>query len=460
MKSLITIILVFPFIAVAQKDINYRGIHFEHGLNWEQLKSKALTEHKFIFVDCYTTWCLPCKQMEKNVFTKENIGVFFNENFVSVQIQMNKTNNDNADIKSWYVTADDIQSKYEVNVYPTFLFFSPNGKIVHRAAGGFSINDFLALGKNALDSNKQYYSLLAKYDPGNMDTGQLKALALSYRFNGPELAGKIVEDYIKRIDKKDLVKEETLRFLEQFINVPSVKEIADSIINSFKGNEFYTKDNIKFMSFFTQKSSDKGFEIFLKYSDKVDSAYNERYFSAKGFVANIMVAEEIQPMLDKAEKSKSEPEWKKLREKIRKKYGEYFATRCIMEGKSNWYHMQKNYEAYRKNLIQYVDKFYSDLDDWYLNDFAWSFFVKSNNVSELKEALSWSEKAVEMYPTANWMDTYANLLYKLGNRSQAILWEQVAIKLEPTRNQQFILNLEKMQRNEPTWPASERQQKQ
>ncbi len=36
-------------------------IHFENGLSWEQIKEKAKAEHKYIFVDCYATWCGPCK---------------------------------------------------------------------------------------------------------------------------------------------------------------------------------------------------------------------------------------------------------------------------------------------------------------------------------------------------------------------------------------------------------------
>jgi thiol:disulfide interchange protein len=44
-----------------------KGINFENNLSWEQVKEKAKAENKYIFVDCYATWCGPCKAMDKEV---------------------------------------------------------------------------------------------------------------------------------------------------------------------------------------------------------------------------------------------------------------------------------------------------------------------------------------------------------------------------------------------------------
>ena len=50
-----------------QPSQQYKGIHFEQGLSWKDILAKAKAEHKYIFVDCYATWCGPCKYMDKNV---------------------------------------------------------------------------------------------------------------------------------------------------------------------------------------------------------------------------------------------------------------------------------------------------------------------------------------------------------------------------------------------------------
>ena len=42
-----------------------RKIEFQD-VSFEELKEKAQETKKNIFIDCYTTWCGPCKFMSKN----------------------------------------------------------------------------------------------------------------------------------------------------------------------------------------------------------------------------------------------------------------------------------------------------------------------------------------------------------------------------------------------------------
>ena len=41
-------------------------------------------------MDCYTSWCGPCKALAKNVFTQEKVGEFFNPRFINVKYDMEK----------------------------------------------------------------------------------------------------------------------------------------------------------------------------------------------------------------------------------------------------------------------------------------------------------------------------------------------------------------------------------
>ncbi|KKX50276.1 thioredoxin domain-containing protein [Sphingobacterium sp. IITKGP-BTPF85] len=66
MKKILLFLLILPFAVIGQE----KGITFEHGLNWSQIKEKAKKENKFIFVDLFTTWCGPCKYMSASVFSQ------------------------------------------------------------------------------------------------------------------------------------------------------------------------------------------------------------------------------------------------------------------------------------------------------------------------------------------------------------------------------------------------------
>lgn len=89
-----------------------------------------------------------------------------------------------------------------------------------------------------------------------------------------------------------------------------------------------------------------------------------------------------------------------------------------------------------------------------LNNFARYIFETSSKEAELKEALTWSEKAVQYKPTTSaYLDTNANILYKLGRKEEAIALEKKAVANHtgsPTYTV-YIDALKKMEAGEKTW---------
>ncbi len=67
MKSMFVLISIL-LINVA---LFAQGIKFEKTLSWPEICEKAQKENKYIFVDCYTTWCGPCKKMDQEVYLND-----------------------------------------------------------------------------------------------------------------------------------------------------------------------------------------------------------------------------------------------------------------------------------------------------------------------------------------------------------------------------------------------------
>ena len=63
------------------------GIQFIHD-NLQEALAKAKAENKIIFIDCFTTWCGPCKMMSKLTFTDSSVAAFYNSKFVNLKLDM------------------------------------------------------------------------------------------------------------------------------------------------------------------------------------------------------------------------------------------------------------------------------------------------------------------------------------------------------------------------------------
>lgn len=69
-----------------------------------------------------------------------------------------------------------------------------------------------------------------------------------------------------------------------------------------------------------------------------------------------------------------------------------------------------------------------------INKIAWYFYEKVNDKKELESALKWSKKSLELDRLSLYVDTYAHLLFKLGNIKKAIKFEKEAVELAEKEN--------------------------
>jgi tetratricopeptide (TPR) repeat protein len=92
--------------------------------------------------------------------------------------------------------------------------------------------------------------------------------------------------------------------------------------------------------------------------------------------------------------------------------------------------------------------------DFNLNANAWDLFEHSNDKEELLKALEWSDRAIKLAenPNGSYIDTYANILYKLGRIEESLAWQKKAFKLD-SNNVAIKSNLDKMRCKKPTWPS-------
>ena len=162
MKSLISIItlLMLSFTVFGQ------GVNFEH-LTFDEALAKAKAENKLIFMDCYTTWCGPCKYMTENVFPQEKAGEYFNPKFVCVKFDMEKGE------------GPELAKRFGVRAYPTFFIIRPDGTMQHTVVGGGEVDDFIARIEKGLNEKTSLDYLNKLYEKGKMNKKQLIAYQIA-----------------------------------------------------------------------------------------------------------------------------------------------------------------------------------------------------------------------------------------------------------------------------------------
>jgi tetratricopeptide (TPR) repeat protein len=80
-------------------------------------------------------------------------------------------------------------------------------------------------------------------------------------------------------------------------------------------------------------------------------------------------------------------------------------------------------------------------------------FERVSNKKTLQDALRWSSRSLELSPNSSYkLDTYANLLYKLGQKEEAIAKEEEALRFANKKEVKiFTETLKKMKAGEKTW---------
>ena len=107
----------------------------------DELLAQARTENKLVFIDCYTTYCPPCKLMLNKEFPKKEMGDYLNAGFVCAKM--------NLALGEGPVLA----RKWDVHAFPTFLFLDSEGNILYRMTGYMAADKFIAAAKAGLADN-------------------------------------------------------------------------------------------------------------------------------------------------------------------------------------------------------------------------------------------------------------------------------------------------------------------
>ncbi len=414
MKKLIVLMLLLPVLVMAQNKEDV-GVKFERGIsadNWDELFSRAKAQNKYVFIDCYTTWCGPCTLAKKQIFPQKIVGDFFNKYFVSFTLQFDENIKDDSETISLRPIANAFSTLYKVNAYPTFLIFDNTAKPIHKFVGVGDADFFIENGSAIFDTLKQYYYLQQQYEMGRRDI-------------------KFTNTFFKNFVAQE--RQNTDTYLKAYLN-----------------------DNI---NYFTKENGELFSSIYF-YSDSFVLA---QLYQNKQQWVEVMGKQKVEKIIEQLIEQKLNKEtiinrnyddrWSLVAARYRNIYPDYF-DKLLARIKVSTYILEdcphKALKAYNALIKDYPN---TDTTSTLLYTYSLQSFYNSENKKLLFKSLEWIKKCVRAYnESLKYQNLYANLLYKMGNKEEAIEEEKKVVNKTDSLNKKYYETiLLKMQDNQPTW---------
>lgn len=97
----------------------------------DALREMAVKQQKLVFIDLYATWCPPCRMMEREVFSRKDVGDFMAKYFVAAKYDVDKT------------AGRELMQRYGEGAIPLYLVFDTKGELLGRIQGGAAAETFM-----------------------------------------------------------------------------------------------------------------------------------------------------------------------------------------------------------------------------------------------------------------------------------------------------------------------------
>lgn len=183
------------------------GILFQDSLSWGEVLNLSAQSGKPIFVDCYTSWCAPCKALAKQVFVRSEVGAYFNPRFINVKYDMEQ-----GEGKLLY-------ERYKAYIpgFPTLLLVDARGEVIHRLSGYQEPERLLANVQEAM-KGKSLPALEERYARGERSLAFMRDYmqCLKDAFLKERLQ-TVAGDYLKQMDVAELERDEVWQLLGSYV---------------------------------------------------------------------------------------------------------------------------------------------------------------------------------------------------------------------------------------------------
>lgn len=354
--------------------------------DYQKALKTASQENKMLFIDFYTTWCGPCKVLDKTIFRNDSIGKILGKDFILLKYDAEKD------------TIFHLSKKHHIFIYPSAVILNKDGYVVDRNYG-FPGEDFPSLSKSVLEFTnksveKNNRNIFIKGYSNKIDISSYPKFYVNSVGNAkakkPDPA--VIKNYFS--ENRDIFSEQYFSTLMYFGASDMPENFADSIL----------KNKIKFIDLYGELETTSLLFLFVR--DKFDRAIsgkNQQKFDEA-------VAFFIGAIDDSPNRSATLQSFKMEFLKAQNKWGDVFK---ILDDRRNK----------------------GELSDGAINHYSWEAYKKCQDQRVIEKYIQWMKELTDKKPEYAYLETYAFLLYKSGNNAETKKIAQLAIEAAKRENQ-------------------------
>ena len=494
-----------------------KGIEFET-CSWKKVLEKAKQTNKPIFIDVYTSWCGPCRTMSNTIFPLAKVGRIYNSQFICYQANAESAGDEFAIARMYKVkvyptylfikpdgtlfyrsqgsrdednfigVARAALQSYGNETKPEYI---SDEECVRRANDTTYLLGVLHKGLDDILFN-QYLKLIPEKERTNTTVSEL------YEKNGPYLKVNSFA-YANLAKNLDVFSEKLSEYVYSYL----LGGVMNTVSAAAKSNDKALLASA--MAVYKQLPKEAqyihSFEIYMMYYKETREIDTYMKYANK-FCNNYLMR--LEPdSIDKKDRVNMQLFEKKLNSGLfahidSVQFNQLMAYLQLYEKEMqsyNWMGRNSTYRMYATNfgnmpflkiypdstvsekpamipfksvvyaritskqtdqLKQYLAHSERNKISRCLNDIAWQTFERISDQKTLEDALLWSKHSLEIYPNNPfYMETYANLLYKLNRKDEAIVKEKEALHFANKKNVHFYMMMEnrlrQMKAGESTW---------
>ncbi|MES2004579.1 MAG: hypothetical protein V4450_08660 [Bacteroidota bacterium] len=422
----LALLMILPFFLQAQ--VQFSKLSFQSALD------RARTENKMVLLVLESVECVQCNEVAVQGLANASIGQSFNNSCISLQV--NASYPDFALLDSLYTIANSFG----------LLFIDADKNLLHRYASSTTFVKMYQDQLNIALNKKEHPDLAFKqfqedYNNGKRDFDLLYQLVAKKNAAAQE-HDLLTEEMLNLAPKDSALSLSFLQFLAE--QAP----VYDSKVYVFMHSNNQNFNDAWYLMPLSKRASING-KMTAKSKKKAISEKNAVYAERVASLAAGTYSDRVQArrnhdytMLDYYKGVKDTSSF--LLGSV-KYYDQYLMNISVDSVKrvdsirraellANT--VPSNITTPSGKTIFGTSIQYAPTTQYYtreLNNGAWTLYTSTHDPFYMQKALGWIKRANEFYEDPGALDTYARLLYRTGDKTEAIRWQEKAIEITKSR---------------------------